>query len=50
MLAAQGHEVMSACVEFIKGKKTTADFFGLVEPAVVREEDSAQEQGVGILV
>ncbi len=50
MFAAQGHEVMRACVEFIKSEQPAANFFGLVEPAVVREQDGAQEQRVGVLV
>ena len=50
MFAAEGHEVMSACVELIDSEETAADFLGLIEPAIVREEDRSQEQCVGVLV
>jgi hypothetical protein len=37
MFAAEGHEVMSACVELIESEEAAANFLGLIEPAVVRE-------------
>jgi hypothetical protein len=41
---------MSACVQLIDSQETVADFLGLIEPAIVREEDRSQEQCVGVLV
>jgi len=50
VFAAERHEVMSACVELIESEETAADGLGLIEPAVVREQDRSQEQRVGVLV
>src|SRR5664280_3227387 len=50
MFAAEGHEVMSACIELIESEETAANFLGLIEPAGVREQDRSQEQRVGVLL
>jgi hypothetical protein len=41
MFATQCHKVMRGCIEFVHSEQTATYFFGLLEPAVVGEQDRA---------
>jgi len=51
-LACSRHSAMryERRVELIESEETAAGFLGLIEPAVVREQDCSQEHRIGVLM